>query len=251
MTATSNARPAAILFDLDDTLLDDSGNVESGWRLAVSAHAAAAGVDPEALLASIAEVRDWYWSDPDRSRTGRLDLRAASAAIVAGALERIGQNDAGLAKRVADLYRDIRLQGQALMPGAIGVLDTLREQGVRLALLTNGDGPAQRQKIDRFDLGHHFDYICIEGEFGCGKPDERVYRGALDALTCEASSAWMVGDNLLLDVAAPMQLGIAGIWFDRSRAGLATSPTTSLYRDLEVRPDRVIHSLTELLTPGS
>ena len=243
----SNHAPAAIFFDLDDTIIDDSSNVESGWHAAVSAFAPAAGLQTDAVVQSILEVREWYWSDPERHRVGRSDLRAASSRIVAEALSRLDVERAGLDLKIADYYRDLREEGLALLPHAVEVVEELRSRGIRLALLTNGDGPGQRKRIARFELGKHFDYICIEGEFGCGKPDERVYCGALDALACEPSSTWMVGDNLVWDVAAPMRLGLTGIWLDRAGAGLPTSATALLYQDSPVKPDRIIRSLRELL----
>jgi putative hydrolase of the HAD superfamily len=115
----------------------------------------------------------------------------------------------------------------------------LREHGIPLALLTNGSSAVQRAKIERFGLARHFDDICIEGEFGCGKPDERVYRSALPATTSQPSNAWMVGDNLEWDVTAPMRFGLTGIWLDRFACGLPDSTP--------VKPHRIIFSLTELL----
>jgi hypothetical protein len=47
---TASDLPAAIFFDLDDTILDDSANVFDGWRIAVEAHGRElAGFDLEAL----------------------------------------------------------------------------------------------------------------------------------------------------------------------------------------------------------
>ena len=49
----------------------------------------------------------------------------------------------------------------------------------------------------------------------------------------------MAGDNLEWDVAAPMRLGIHGIWVDGAGAGVpANAP---------VRPGRIIHALPDLL----
>jgi putative hydrolase of the HAD superfamily len=126
-------------------------------------------------------------------------------------------------------------------PGAIEALRHLRGQGVRLALITNGNADAQRRKIDRFDLSPLFDSILIEGEFGVGKPDERVYLHALDQLNVKPEEAWMVGDDLEWDVRAPQRLGMFAIWLDFAGRGL---PESSL-----VRPDRIIRSLSELVWP--
>jgi len=238
--------PRALFFDLDDTIIDDSSNVKSGWRTAIG-ELAPRGLDIEALVALVHEVRDWYWSDAERHRVGRADLRGTSSWIVGEALSRLGAPDDQLAGRIGNRYRDLREEGQALLPGAIETLETLRGQEVRLALLTNGAAESQRPKIERFDLARHFDYVCIEGEFGCGKPDERVYRGALEALDAQPADTWMVGDNLEWDVAAPMRLGITGIWLDRRAAGLPDSATSKLFDDGTRRPERVIRSLSELL----
>jgi putative hydrolase of the HAD superfamily len=229
--------PCAVFLDLDDTIIDDSSSVDGGWRTAVVEHTG--GVDVQNLLDAILLVRDWYWSDAERHRVGRQDLRTASTWIVEEALRRLGKEDRELAPKIANRYRDIREQGQQLLPGAIETIERLREHGIRLALLTNGSSAVQRAKIERFRLARHFDYICIEGELGRGKPDERVYRSALQATASQPRNAWMVGDNLEWDVTAPMRLGLTGIWLDRFARGLPDSTP--------VKPHRIIFSLTELL----
>jgi putative hydrolase of the HAD superfamily len=232
--------PRAILFDLDDTIIDDSSNIEDGWLAAVESEARALGGLPARdIVAAVHEVRTWYWSDPDRHRAGRADLRAASTWILCEALARFGARDEALARRIAHRYRDLREAGRSLFPGAIETLERVRSLGIAAALLTNGDSAGQRAKIEQFDLARHFDYICIEGEFGCGKPDERVYRGALEALGSAPAQTWMIGDNLESDVAAPMRLGIAGIWHDRFKTGLPLDAT--------VRPDRIVYGIAKLL----
>lgn len=231
--------PRAILLDLDDTIIDDSSVVDSAWMTACEEAAAhAPGLEASALWTSIMEVREWYWSDAARHQAGRQDLRAAGTWIVAEALRRRGadQTPAGM---IANRYRDIRDESLCLLPGALEALEGMRAAGLRLALLTNGSAAGQRAKIERFGLARFFDHICVEGEFGWGKPDARVYAGALRALACEPRQAWMVGDNLEWDVAAPMRAGIWGIWLDPTGSGLPESPP--------VKPDRIVGSIAELL----
>ena len=126
----------------------------------------------------------------------------------------------------------------APLPDAIETVRWLRESGRRLALLTNGAAAAQRRKIARFEIADLFDAILVEGELGFGKPDERVYHRALGALGVTPADAWMVGDNLDFDVAAPQKLGLSAVWIDVRGAGL---PDESA-----VKPDYIVRSLVEL-----
>jgi putative hydrolase of the HAD superfamily len=234
------AYPQAILLDLDDTIIDFGSTTESAWqRVCAAAARQVAGLDAAALFATIDRVRTWYWSDPERHRQGRADLRAASRRIVQQALAELGHDLPALAQAIANSYRDLRDEGMSVFAGAVETLQRLRAHGVQLGLVTNGSSTDQRAKLERFDLARHFDHILIEGEFGCGKPDARVYRAALDALRARPADSWFVGDNLEWDVAAPQRLGLRTIWVDAARAGLpANAP---------VRPHRIIHSLPELL----
>ena len=111
---------------------------------------------------------------------------------------------------------------------------------MQLALLTNGSAEIQRRRIEKHQLVSLFDYILIEGEFGVVKPDERVYLYALEQLKALPKEAWMVGDNLEWEVATPQRLGIFAIWLDVAGIGLPESNS--------IHPDRIIHTLPELLT---
>jgi putative hydrolase of the HAD superfamily len=231
--------PQAVFLDLDDTILDDSGNVSHCWREACFAHRSELGaVDPGVLSEAIERTRGWFWSDPERHRVGRLDLDAARRGIVRMSLSEIGVDSQALAEKIARRYGSLRDLGIQPLANAIETVRWLRESGCRLALLTNGSRAAQRSKITRFGLAPLFDLILIEGELGHGKPDARVYRRALDELGVEPRRTWMVGDNLEWDVAAPQRLGIYGIWLDVRGAGLPTGHG--------VRPDRIVRGLSEL-----
>ena len=231
--------PRGLLLDLDDTILDDSGLVHECWRQACDDHATRlAPIEPGVLYEAIRKTSRWYWSDAERHRTGRLELEAARREVVRLALVDLGVEDTPLAAAIGDAYSHQRDVGMEPLPEAIDTVRWLRDSGRRLALLTNGAGPAQRKKIARFGLTDLFDVILIEGELGYGKPDERVYHRALSALAADPSEAWMVGDNLEFDVGAPQKLGIAGVWIDIRGRGLPDETT--------IRPHHVVRSLFEL-----
>ena len=237
--ACSSGLPRAVLLDLDDTILDDSGNVARCWREACLARRAEMGaLDPGALVEAIECTRAWFWSDVERHRVGRLDLDAARREIVRMSLADMDAEIPGLAEAIAEGYSTRRDLGVQPLADAVETVRWLRERGCRLALLTNGSGAAQRSKIARFGLAEWFEHILIEGELGYGKPDPRVYRLALDRLGTAPAETWMAGDNLEWDVAAPQRLGIFGIWIDVRGAGLPPGHG--------VRPDRIVRSLAEL-----
>lgn len=234
--------PKAALLDLDDTILNDSGNVEECWREACLAYREELGsIDPEALYGVVEGTRDWFWADPERHREGRLDLQVARREIVRLSLARFDIEAPLLVDKIATRYASQRDFGIQLFEGAVETVRWLRHSGCRLALLTNGNGLAQREKITRFRLAELFDLILVEGELGYGKPDARVYRLALDRLDVPPERAWMVGDNLEWDVAAPQRLGIFGIWIDVRGTGLPPG--------CAVRPDRILRRLFELMEP--
>ena len=236
--------PRAILIDLDDTLLDDTSNVDSCWAGACAvARARLPGIDISRLRAAIDKQNSWFWSDPERHRTGRLDLRGNTRTILEQVFAKLDIDDRDLAHEVAEKYRDLRQERSTLFPGAMDALDRLRAEGVRLGMMTNGAAGAQRAKIERFGLARHFDHIVIEGEFGAGKPDRRVYDTLLSALDVAPGDTWAIGDNLEFDVLAPMQLGLHGIWVDPRNAGLDGHPG---------RPHRTVSAFTEIVeSPAS
>jgi putative hydrolase of the HAD superfamily len=232
--------PEAVLLDLDDTILDDSSQVEDCWRCACDTHCAElAGTDSAAVYDAVRAAGEWFWGDPERHRAGRLDLNRARTEVVRLALDRLNVgHGAGLAEQVADTYSRLRDDRMEPLPDAIDTIRWFRNRGVRLALLTNGAGDAQRRKIARFDLERYFDTILVEGEVGFGKPDERIYQRALRELSVKPGDAWMVGDHLEFDVEAPQRLGLFTIWIDAKGAGV---PAHS-----HVRPDRIVRALSEL-----
>jgi putative hydrolase of the HAD superfamily len=242
-TKTGDAFPRAVLLDLDDTILDDSGHAARCWGEACRSHASElGGLEPTVLLDAIERVRTWYWADAERHRVGRLDLLAAYRHVVRMACDEVGLESPVAVERIAAHYRTRRDEEIRPFPEAVETVRWLRDSGCRLALLTNGAARPQRSKIDRFGLDRLFDVILIEGELGFGKPDPRVYERALADLGVEPARAWMVGDNPEWDVAAPQRFGIFGIWVDRWERGLAEGHP--------VRPDRIIRRLAELRTPA-
>ena len=232
--------PKALLVDLDDTILAFDSVADQCWQSICNRFISQLEIDsPQKLFSAIKSERSWFWSDPERHRWGRLNQLLAGRKIAHMALLRFGIDDTLTARRIADAYRVEREKAVAPFPGAVETLTELRARGVRLGLITNGAASTQQAKIQRFNLEPLFGSIVIEGEFGVGKPDERVFRHSLDVLGVPVEQSWMVGDNLEFDVQGAQRIGITGIWYDWRGSGLPEGSSA--------QPNRIIRSLSELL----
>ncbi|SFM14316.1 putative hydrolase of the HAD superfamily [Paenibacillus sp. 1_12] len=231
--------PKAILLDMDDTIIsyDHGVDTDQCWRDACG-HLSEQ-MDIEHVIAAIKARAKWHWSDPERHRIGRMDLRKARSEIIAAALEQFELTNSANTDQIASTYGELR--DKAIQPfiGAIETVQRLKAMGIKLALLTNGNTEPQWNKINKFGLAPLFDIILVEGEFGIGKPDARIYHHAIQQLGAAAEDTWMVGDNFEWEIAAPQRLGIKGIWIDHKKVGV---PVNS-----ETQPYRIIHTLSELL----
>ena len=236
--------PRALFIDLDDTLLSAYGNRRDDWTVILSDHAAQLdGIRPEAACEAILQAAEDFWADAAQHRVWRQNLLQARRRVAELGLERLGLADAAaVGATVGDALSEHQHRNMYLFPGVAEALRAFRAHGVGLALVTNGAADMQRAKIDRFGLEPLFDHVQIEGEFGAGKPEPAVYEHLLAVFAVAPADAWMVGDNLEWEVAAPQRHGIRGIWCDAWRRGLPAGTT--------VRPDRIIHHINELLPPG-
>lgn len=231
--------PRVMLLDLDDTIIVHSATSEPCWRRVCDRYAVEIeGLSADQLYDAIQSRSNRYWDNADQHRQGRLDLPRARREVVSATFTDLGLEDDELALNIADAFTLEREVSFYPCPGAVETLTQFCAQGIRLGLVTNGASSAQRAKIERFQLAEYFEHIFIEGEMGMGKPDVRVFKHVLDTFGIEAQEAWMVGDNLIWDVAAPQQLGIFSVWIDPTGNG---TPPSSI-----VRPDLIVPSLVAL-----
>jgi len=234
--------PRAMLIDMDETILSAYGRPELAWNNVTAEFAHEfAPLLPQQVAAAILDSARKFWAAAGAE--WRLKLEEARHEIVKSgfaALSATGRPLPGeLAIRLTDRFTAYREEEMFVFPGAHEAIDALKARGIKLALVTNGAAVPQRAKVERFELAHRFDHIQIEGEHGFGKPEERAYLHAMEALGVTSSDTWMVGDNLEWEIEAPQRLGIYAIWMDVHGDGLPAGST--------VKPDRIIRSLTELL----
>jgi putative hydrolase of the HAD superfamily len=199
----------AVVFDLDDTLIN--------WRQAEFAaigdlardHFAAAGIPEPRVRSTYAEVM--ALNIASFKATGRWWYIGERLGLLS---QRLGTADTVLGDTLAAHFRLHVVQHLALLPGALDALAAARAAGARTALLTNGPGNVQRPKVEQFGLAACVDFVGITGEIGHWKPAPEAFLHVLAKLGVAPRDAVMVGDSIDFDIEPARRLGMRTVWVD-------------------------------------
>jgi putative hydrolase of the HAD superfamily len=225
---------------MDDTLIDGQRAMHVSWETVCADAAGRYSCAAESLRKAIRREADTFWYDEAQVGHWRLDLDGARTLIVERALLAEGL-PADCAAEFSMTYSGLHRDNLHVFDDTYATLDAIRGAGFKLGLLTNGPAAMQRAKVDKFGFERYFDVIVIEGEFGNGKPDARVFQHALSETGADAADAWHVGDNLYADIGGAQAAGLHAVWIHRDRLELGERAAAI--------PDRVIAHLRELHEP--
>lgn len=190
----------AVIFDLDNTLLDFIKMKESAISAAVHAMIEA-GLDIEEKP-SYERIIELYqetgWENQQifniflKEKTGEVDYKYLAAAIVA--------------------YRRAREASLLLYPDVQRTLIILAKMGIKLAVVSDAPSREAWMRIYYLNLHHVFDLILTFDDIGERKPSPRGFHMVLDNLDIKADEALMVGDWPERDMIGASQLGIKTIY---------------------------------------
>jgi FMN phosphatase YigB (HAD superfamily) len=131
-----------------------------------------------------------------------------------------------------------------LIPGADTLVRELSQRGHPLALCADGPVATFENILNQHKIYDCFDTFAISGAVGVQKPDERMFRTALEGLDVhpkDYGSAIMVGNNLERDIAGANALGLTTVFLAWSSKRRKTPETR-----LET-PDHTIQNPLDLL----
>jgi putative hydrolase of the HAD superfamily len=97
------------------------------------------------------------------------------------------------------------------MPGARGLLATLRERGVATAILTNGWSPLQEAKARCIGFSGP---VLVSDVLGSNKPARAAFLALAAALAADPAEVVFVGDDPALDVVGALEAGMRAAWLD-------------------------------------
>ena len=238
-------RIQAILFDMDDTLIDWSG-LTADYQVFMRPH----------LDNLYAYLEEEAYSLPDRDTFYDLYTKTV---ITHWSAAKKTWNAVSFGRVLEDFLQTLQLDVsqidmQALMcaynaqpiPDVVPFTDTvpvlkkLREKDYKLGLVTNSMMPMWMRDIEleAYNIIDYFDARITSGDTGYIKPHPFIYQEALRLLDVQPAEAVFVGDRPDYDIAGANEAGLTSV--------LMSPPY--LNRELNnVQPDHIINCLSELL----
>lgn len=245
MSYRKNCRIQAVLFDMDDTLIDWSGLEGDGTAIEVEhlqnvyAHLTDLGHSLPAFPDFWMQFRETMfvcWTEAKKSWAG-----VSFSTVLQTLFTRCGLN-------AEQINMDAVLQayGWSPLPGVIpfedtlDVLEQLKNDGYKIGLITNAMQPMWMRDIElqAFGILDYLDARLTSGDVGFMKPHPFIYWRALELLGVSPEAAVFVGDRPANDIAGANEAGLTSV--------LMAPP--HLNRELDgVRPNFTISKLEELL----
>ena len=213
----------AVLFDLDDTLYD---RLQAGRR------------------------RDEWFVDTHLGLTDASERRAALDLL--GDLDNGGYGDKNTlietmcrqypalksdAERLRTVYVDRLVESLTLPAETAALLAALQGAGVPFGVITNGTSRTQRRKLGVLGVSGLTSCVFVSEEFGCKKPDLRIFAAASSCLGLPPAQILFVGDHCELDVFGADRAGMKTAWLTHGRVWPS---------ELSVEPDHVLASLADV-----
>ena len=96
--------------------------------------------------------------------------------------------------------------------GVVQAIKTLKKQGKKIALVSNGKSPFQERNFRSLGISHFFDAVIVSESVGLRKPDKKIFELACQKLAVKSEESIFVGDNPQADVRGANKVGMYSIY---------------------------------------
>lgn len=227
----------AIIFDLDDTLRRNHPDANRFFIDFVAAQGLP--IDRQTALKALRWIHA-YWATSEELLEDIQTFEGYEEPFWQNYTRRhlvaLGCDDAQVEKLTPTVFQHMRDTYQPesrLAPKALDTLESLREAGYLVGLLTNRTRTIHAEMSD-LDLDLHLDFFFAASQLGAFKPQRALFDGVLDFIDLPAEKVVYIGDNYYADAVGAMSAGITPVLLDPH----------GLYPDAECQ---VIQSLPEIL----
>ena len=109
-------------------------------------------------------------------------------------------------------FRAITMEKLRLFPGAVELLQSLREAGKQVYLLSNAQTSFTYPEMKALGITGYFDDIFFSSDLEVKKPSAKFYAALFEAHGLEKEESVMVGNDRFADVQGALEFGIEAVY---------------------------------------
>ena len=222
---------STLLFDADNTLLDFSMAEKKAHEKVSLEHGLPV---TDELYNLYSTINDGLWKDYEKGLFTRDEIVVLRFSRY---LEAIGRPDVDA--NVFNLkYREYLGEGKYVIDGAYEVLETLKNMGAKIYVVTNGVSKTQKQRLNPQPFFKFIDGVCISEDACYPKPDVRFFEAATKTFNFKLDeNAIIIGDSLSSDIKGGNNVGIKTCWFNPNNLSVkkGINPTYTINTLLQLK----------------
>jgi putative hydrolase of the HAD superfamily len=223
-----------LFFDLDHTLWDFDANAKATLaQLHLDLRLPDKGIhDFDKFHKNYLAHNERLWDQYRRGQLRQSELRIKRMWLT---LLDFKVADEALCQQLSELFLQLLPTRTLLFPDTVEVLQNLTDRGYQLHLITNGFEETQHSKLNSCGLNLFFKNVITSEGSNSLKPQREIFEYAMEKAGATASESAMIGDNLEVDIAGALGVGMDAVHVNFTGASGDVKPTYTVtaLRELE------------------
>ena len=208
----------ALLFDLDDTLVDFKASETLALEL-VYENFYKNFTEKDTFTTSFHTINQSLWESVEKLHLPIAQVGLKRFQILSAQLS------ANIDPHLTATFYEDKLGAVCWLPGAQEAVSSLKTL-YKLGIVTNGFAKIQRVKHQSLSLEKWFNHFVISEEVAIAKPHKEIFDIALKEMGALHGDTLMIGDSLNSDYQGSLNAGIDFCWINAKR-----SPLPSHFRE--------------------
>lgn len=220
----------AVLFDLDDTLIDFKKSEEISLKKCYARYFYHL-VSLEAFQGHYNQINRALW---DLAEAGKISI----SSIGRKRFQELSElYRVPFLPEIGPFYEQELVSNSEWLEGAEELLHAIKSKSIPIGFVTNGFTHLQKNKERKLGLSRFSKILVISEECGVAKPHPKIFTLALELIESHPSQTLMVGDSLTSDGQGAKNVQMPFCWYNPKR----------LPNSLDWQPAFVIHELKDLI----
>jgi putative hydrolase of the HAD superfamily len=201
-----------LFFDLDCTLWDYENNAAKALEIIfVEYQLDQYFKNSKQFIELFAKYNDLLWNE---FREGRIHKEILRIKRFEMCLYDVAIENRELAMSLNNVFLELSPKSAGLMPGAIEILNYLKDKKYQLYIITNGFTQIQEMKMRYSGLEAYFEKMFTSENVGSNKPNRAMFEYAIKSVNALKKQSLMIGDDLKVDIVGAKKFGIDQVFYN-------------------------------------